>query len=317
MRRWFDHAGRAGGLFLVVGLAALTLHGFADGVAPAARDGDGALAPSMAADWGECASCHTDQAEALANTQHGKRAFGNLSDAGCQACHGSVERHLDDPTDVASQPRISDLGPRVISDTCQQCHAGGGHMFWKGGRHADAGVTCTDCHSVHNPVSTHRQLKEARQIDVCFSCHKNIRTDSMRASHHPVREGKITCTDCHDPHGTPNDNNIDSASVNEKCYECHAEKRGPFLWEHPPVREDCLNCHTPHGSNHQKLQRTSTPYLCQQCHLNTRHPSSIYDATSLPGPAGAGSSRAFNRACVNCHANIHGSNHPSGPYLGR
>ena len=263
-----------------------------------------------------CATCHEAQAEALAGTQHGKRAFGKQSDKGCEACHGPAAAHANDPTVEASQPRVTDLGPREIAARCQSCHAGGGHMFWQGGRHSTAGVTCTDCHSVHSYVSDHGQLKTRMIMDTCFGCHKEIRVDTMRASHHPIREGKITCTDCHDQHGTPNDNNIPTASVNEKCFECHAEKRGPFLWEHPPVRENCLTCHTPHGSNHQKLQRTSVPYLCQQCHSNTRHPGTLYDATTLPGASRA-TNRVFERGCVNCHANIHGSNHPSAPYLGR
>lgn len=81
------------------------------------------------------------------------------------------------------------------------------------------------------------------------------------------------------------------------------------------VRESCLNCHTPHGSNHLKLQKTSVPYLCQQCHANTRHPGTLYDGTTL-ADAGRASNRLFNRACLDCHASIHGSNHPSSPYLG-
>lgn len=263
-----------------------------------------------------CQTCHEEQATKLKGTQHGKRAFGYLSDRGCEGCHGPAAVHVEDPTIEANQPRITDLAVREIAARCQECHSGAGHMFWKGGRHSTAGVTCTDCHGIHSYASDHAQLKAGSVMDTCFACHKDIRVDTMRASHHPIREGKITCTDCHDPHGTPNDNNIPTASVNEKCYECHAEKRGPFLWEHAPVRENCLTCHTPHGSNHQKLQRTSVPYLCQQCHSNTRHPGTLYDATTLPG-ASRQSSRVFERGCVNCHANIHGSNHPSGPYLGR
>ncbi len=268
------------------------------------------------ADGDTCVSCHEDHATGLQKTQHGKRGFANQSDLACQSCHGAAGAHVDDPTVEENQPRLADLGSREVAARCQECHAGGGHMFWRGGRHSAAGVTCTDCHSVHSYVSDHAQLKAPTVMDTCFTCHKNVRADTMRASHHPVREGKMTCSDCHDPHGTPNDNNIPTGSVNEKCWECHAEKRGPFLWEHPPVREDCLVCHTPHGSNHQKLQRTAVPYLCQQCHSNTRHPGTLYDADRLPGASRA-TNRVFERGCLNCHAAIHGSNHPSGPYLGR
>ncbi len=141
-----------------------------------------------------------------------------------------------------------------------------------------------------------------------------MRAETWKASHHPIREGKIGCADCHNPHGSSQEGMLRAATVNEQCYQCHAEKRGPFLWEHPPVRENCLNCHTPHGSNHLKLQRTSVPFICQQCHANTRHPGTMYDGSFLAGGARA-SNREFNRACLDCHAAIHGSNHPSSPYL--
>jgi DmsE family decaheme c-type cytochrome len=154
-------------------------------------------------------------------------------------------------------------------------------------------------------------------MEQCFTCHKDIRADTWKTSHHPIREGKITCTDCHNPHGSTTAKMLAATSVNDQCYTCHTEKRGPFLWEHPPVRESCLNCHTPHGSNHIKLQRTSVPFLCQQCHSNTRHPGTLYDGLRVPtiDNPNLASNRLFNRGCPDCHAAIHGSNHPSAPYL--
>jgi DmsE family decaheme c-type cytochrome len=167
------------------------------------------------ADPDSCAACHQEQAEGIAATEHGKQGFLNLSDRGCQSCHGPAAAHVEDPTVVENQPRVSDMPPRDIAERCQQCHSGAGHMFWQSGRHAGAGVTCSDCHSVHVPISDHGQLKTAQIMDTCFGCHQDVRVDSMRASHHPVREGKVACNDCHEPHGTPNDNNIPTASVNE------------------------------------------------------------------------------------------------------
>jgi DmsE family decaheme c-type cytochrome len=104
--------------------------------------------------------------------------------------------------------------------------------------------------------------------------------------------------------------------VNEKCLACHTEKRGPFLWEHAPVRESCLNCHDAHGSNHDKLLVAKQPYLCQRCHLNTRHPGTLYDARNTVAAVSV-SNRAVEHSCRNCHQNVHGGNAPSGPYLGR
>jgi len=161
-------------------------------------------------------------------------------------------------------------------------------------------------------------LNAVMRTETCYKCHQDKRAEMNKISHHPVREGKMTCFTCHDPHGSITTKNLRAPSVNELCYNCHTEKRGPFLWEHAPVRENCLSCHTPHGSNHLKLQQTSVPFLCQQCHANTRHPGTLYDATRLPQQydPSTGVNRIFNRACVQCHAAIHGSNHPSAPYLG-
>jgi len=263
-----------------------------------------------------CATCHTEQAEHLAATPHGKGKFASLSAHGCETCHGPGSNHVNNPDDPALQPRIDRLSPREQTAVCQKCHTSGAQFFWHASVHETRGLSCESCHSVHSFKSEKAQLKVASETEACLSCHKNVRVDMWKNSHHPIREGKISCSDCHNPHGSQTRGLIKAASVNEQCYTCHTEKRGPFLWEHAPVRESCLNCHTPHGSNHQKLQKTATPYLCQQCHSNTRHPGTLYDASSLADQSRA-SNRIFNRACLDCHVAVHGSNHPSSPYLGR
>jgi DmsE family decaheme c-type cytochrome len=264
-----------------------------------------------------CMACHTEVAEHLEMTPHGKGAFARLSDLGCETCHGPGAAHAEDPDNPALHPRVDKLSITQQSAVCQKCHDGGQQFFWKGSRHETRGLSCISCHSVHSPKSEKAQLKSATEPEQCFTCHKDTRAETWKTSHHPIREGKIACADCHNPHGSPTPKMIRAASINDQCYTCHAEKRGPFLWEHPPVRENCVTCHAPHGSNHIKLQKTSVPYLCQQCHANTRHPGTLYDAFRAPtleNPA-TGSNRLFNRACLDCHAAVHGSNHPSSPYL--
>ena len=100
----------------------------------------------------------------------------------------------------------------------------------------------------------------------------------------PLPEGKMSCVDCHNPHGSATRSLLNADSVNDVCYTCHAEKRGPFLWEHAPVRESCVNCHQPHGSNHDKLLVGARPYLCQQCHnLSVGHSGTFYrEGSRLP-----------------------------------
>jgi len=268
-----------------------------------------------------CAACHDQVAVELAGTPHGKAGFEQLSPYGCESCHGPGSLHAEDPDNVAWRPTLTGKSPRELSAMCTDCHDDGNQRFWQGSRHDVRGLACTDCHSVHAFKSDVAQLQAATAMEQCYTCHKDVRAETWKNSHHPIREGKISCADCHNPHGSPTPKLIKAASVNDQCYTCHAEKRGPFLWEHPPVRESCLNCHVPHGSNHIKLQRTSVPFICQQCHSNTRHPGTLYDGLRVPTlenepPNPLASNRLFNRACLDCHAAVHGSNHPSSPYLG-
>lgn len=258
-----------------------------------------------------CLECHDGYAEKLAGTPHGKEGFRNLSDLGCETCHGPGGAHVEDTTVVENHPKITARAPAEQNAVCQQCHDGGKQFYWQGSMHESRDLACTTCHGVHAFASEVNQLKAPRVMDQCFECHKDIRAQTWKRSHHPIREGKITCVDCHNPHGAQSDKMVNAASINEQCYTCHTEKRGPFLWDHAPVRESCVNCHTPHGSNHLKLQKTSVPYICQQCHSNTRHPGTLYDRTRLADGTNP-SNREFSRACLNCHAQIHGSNHPSG-----
>ena len=122
----------------------------------------------------------------------------------------------------------------------------------------------------------------------------------------PMREGKMVCSDCHNPHGSTTEALLRENSINENCYKCHAEKRGPFLFEHIPVRENCDNCHEPHGSTNEYLLKIARPRLCGTCH------------TFDHGPAianGPGVVQGFAKACANCHTAVHGTNSPSGALL--
>src|SRR3974390_2553688 len=148
---------------------------------------------------------------------------------------------------------------------CLACHEKGDRTYWSGSVHEVRNVACTNCHTVMKSVSAKFQLKTPFQPETCFQCHKDRRAQMFRSSHMPIREGKIVCSDCHNPHGSVTAALIKENSVNDNCYKCHAEKRGPLLFEHNPVRENCLNCHDPHGSINQSSLKMSLPRLCQEC----------------------------------------------------
>jgi DmsE family decaheme c-type cytochrome len=259
-----------------------------------------------------CMECHMDAHATYAGSIHAKEA---ISDAPanrrqCESCHGPGSLHVEQ----GGGRNTGIIGFRQNEDSqireaqCLACHGSSQHIaFWDLSRHRAAGVSCNNCHQVHAPV--HAQLKMP-QKDLCFSCHRDIRFQTNKQSHHPIRQGKVSCGDCHNPHGSFGRKMIRADSVNELCYKCHSEIRGPFMWEHPPVEEDCMICHTPHGSNHSRLLVRKIPPLCQSCHNWTRHPGNPYDATTsfrVPVP----SNKLAGRACLNCHDHVHGSNAPA------
>ncbi len=270
-----------------------------------------------------CTKCH-DESEAfpvlsILKTKHAVAADPNtpFADEACMSCHGRSDAHVRKSGDGEREaPDVVFDGPRAApaakrNAVCLGCHESGLRMHWKGSQHEAEGVACTSCHDVHTGHDA--VLAKATQPDTCFGCHRNKRAEMLRPSSHPVRDGQMGCSDCHNPHGSSGPKLLVKTTVNETCFTCHAEKRGPFLWEHAPVREDCTLCHKPHGSVHANLLKQRTPWLCQQCHLAPQHPSSAYSGTGLPGTAfPSGAQQLLGKSCLNCHSQVHGSNHPSG-----
>jgi DmsE family decaheme c-type cytochrome len=258
-----------------------------------------------------CVACHSDMEKGLIGTAHGNAAHPRSPAAaqGCESCHGPGERHVEDPTVETSIRKFTKMAPRDVSETCLSCHTKSSHSLWEGSTHDTRNLSCVTCHSVHTPKSEHAQLKTVTELETCASCHRPQALKVKRVSHMPLTEGKMQCSSCHNPHGATNVRLLRVGNwINESCVSCHTEKRGPFLFEHAAGRESCISCHDPHGSSDDRMLVARPPMLCQRCHIGTRHPSTIYDSAALR----AGSNRLIGRACVNCHQQIHGSNHPSG-----
>lgn len=281
-----------------------------------------------------CKGCHEDQAKKMEHTLHGKLlgtqlSRGDLQPRGCEACHGPGSKHLEDQANPANNLRFGKKSPLAAVDqnaVCLQCHSKGKQILWQGSPHESRDVTCVTCHSVHagtekrllkivkpDQYDSRGQVLDKVQYDLCGQCHQVRVMQFQRSSHMPLaargEAGALTCTSCHNPHGSVTEKLIAAPSVNQICWTCHANKRGPFLWEHPPVLENCLNCHQAHGSNFSSLLRLTPPRICQQCHTQSGHDNSPYTPPT--------SMRAYNRGCVNCHFNIHGSNSPSGTFFTR
>lgn len=291
-----------------------------------------------------CTRCH-DQGEArpvlsIYQTRHGVKA--DARTPGCQTCHGPSVAHVknaneDDirpPVDRAYNGRAHGAAAAGETASCLGCHKNGQRSHWSGSAHDNAAVPCASCHSVH--VRQDRVMARGSQQEVCYACHQSERAQAHRVSSHPLATlggadkggGKMACSDCHNPHGSSGPTLMRKGSVNETCWSCHADKRGPFLWEHEPVTEACTTCHTPHGSNNAPLLKLRLPYLCQSCHSGD-HAAQINSGANLVGgavstagsvlPLASAPSRAQlqGRACQACHMQTHGSNHPAGAKLTR
>ncbi len=270
-----------------------------------------------------CANCHEATHDSILYTAHG--AKNDESGSMCQTCHGDASAHLKDPTKAKPQgPLTSKTSTAADKDAvCQTCHAGNRHLtFWESGKHAKNEVSCVNCHNLHNKpgpvaVSPFTTTFRPNESEICGKCHQQVRSATLKPSHHPIIEGKIKCSDCHNPHGALTPVMLKAENVNQQCYSCHADKRGPYIFNHPAVEENCLSCHTPHGSVYAKLLTDKAPNLCQDCHDWSRHPGTVYGAAAgfvnpsgAPGTNPGVSTRFIARSCVNCHAAIHGSNAP-------
>jgi predicted CXXCH cytochrome family protein len=265
-----------------------------------------------------CSACHADIAKDFRHAFHAQQGVE------CEQCHGLGSLHVQGAGDVS---KIISFRQRPAADAngvCLSCHAKDEKIrHWIAGTHAANQVRCIDCHQTHTyqakgesklgasldvttpaRVSTVENLvPEAKAImqprwqanDACLRCHQTERGQMSLPYHHPLREGKMNCADCHDPHGGARGNNLRMANTNQLCLSCHAQYRGPFAYQHPPVSENCMLCHTPHGSPNTNLLTVSEPALCLQCHAGH------HNGAGLP----------LADRCTNCHGSIHGTDTPT------
>ncbi|HEV2616148.1 MAG TPA: DmsE family decaheme c-type cytochrome [Candidatus Acidoferrales bacterium] len=253
-----------------------------------------------------CKACHADEYKAWENSPHWNTTLNKKegpSHQGCEACHGGAAVHVADPTDVSKLFLFTKATTKEINERCLVCHASGTeHMQAIDSLHTKNDVSCTSCHSIHHSGGKQFLLVKA-QPELCYSCHLQQKPQFQMPFHHRVNEGLVQCTDCHNPHGTGQPHQLRVSTAQDAvCFKCHADKQGPFVFEHEVVKvEGCKACHSPHGSPNPHLLKVSNiNMLCLQCHTTS--------FANAPGAPSFHNQAAQFQACTLCHTQIHGSN---------
>jgi predicted CXXCH cytochrome family protein len=277
-----------------------------------------------------CRGCHEEAFNSFIKTKHGK--LGELKSwkdkvQGCESCHGPGKAHVEGSGDKTKIISFKQIDAKAASESCLSCHAGKeSHNNYRRGEHWRNNIACTDCHTAHGtPTGTEmansstfvgdvtRQrpnqatdlMLKSSEPQLCMSCHNEIKPQFAKPFHHKVLEGTMRCSDCHNPHGGFETKQTKlSLGVDAACVKCHANKQGPFVFEHAPLKlEGCTSCHTPHGSsNPRMLKRPQVRQLCFECHTG------ITDELSPQVPSRHNQALIREQQCTVCHSAIHGSN---------
>lgn len=304
--------------------------------------------PQQAAPVGQdtCAGCHEAVTAQFVRSAHGHAVLkdGGTDYAGCEACHGPGTAHVEAGGSAESIRSFKNLSTSEAAQACLACHRTGHAMEWAGSAHSMSGVSCTDCHAIHQSrqiagkltriegmAVSHATAPAERgslakpQTELCLECHQEVRTKVMALSHHPIREGRMTCSSCHDSHGAGIKGLKTTERANDLCLSCHTQHQGPWIFEHSPVEENCMTCHDPHGAMANNMLKQNEPFLCLQCHEMHFHAARPSLTTPYSIPSG-GSENAmgnlsfmasFNTRCTNCHYKVHGSDLPSQGVTGK
>jgi DmsE family decaheme c-type cytochrome len=290
--------------------------------------------PAGYAGTSTCAGCHQSAAESVSKTVHSGTydempgaALKNSSTSSCDGCHGSGKAHAEaeleaERTDTKNPQAkklifnflAKDTTPEMINQRCLTCHANGpAHINSPNSFHRLNDVSCISCHSPHHATISEKLLIKD-QPALCYGCHLQQRAQFNMPFRHRVNDGLIKCTDCHDQHGTAGAWESDhlvrqvrtSDSGDYRCFKCHADKQGPFVFAHAAVKvEGCATCHLPHGgANPHMLKYSNVNLLCLQCHT-----AAAFGHTSGTGfPVMDAQNSTQQQACTLCHVKIHGSN---------
>jgi predicted CXXCH cytochrome family protein len=219
----------------------------------------------------------------------------------CEQCHDRIYRDFA----TADHSRLIAPGPNANNAGCESCHGPCSQHSESGGE-VKPPFSFAAGRPEANSFGADLAIASGRSTQIaCFQCHADVRAKFSLPSHHPVPEGKMSCTGCHPPHkgsiflgGGPA-----FLSENDSCLRCHPAQRGPYVFEHEAMREGCTVCHTAHGSINAKLLTVRDSNLCLKCHFQQ-----VSGGKLLIGGSDH-TLRVQQGACwtAGCHEAVHGS----------
>lgn len=200
----------------------------------------------------------------------------------CSSCH----QEKTDSFDSATHSWAVGEDDMAVGGGCESCHGGGSLHVESGGA----------IETIVNPGSSPQ---------TCYNCHIDKESEFSLQNRHPVLEGQVTCSSCHDPHaGDAVSAGLGHLEQNETCFQCHSAQKGPFAFEHEALREGCSSCHSPHGSVNPKMLKARNADLCLQCHAQQQ----VDDEILVGDRNHAGYLPRGTCWSAGCHEAVHGSN---------
>ncbi len=261
-----------------------------------------------------CQACHEDIFKAFQQNPHHlvetDKKYDHTGQA-CESCHGPASKHAES-MNAADITNPAKLKPAQTDKLCLTCHLNQPtHVGRINSSHAKNQVSCTSCHAIHKNGPHGLVARKPAEINAqCSNCHADVWASFQRPYTHRLNQNAMSCVDCHNPHGSVF-RNFQTANANEPgCFNCHGDKRGPFTFEHAPVRlEGCGACHQPHGSaNPRMLTRPQVMYVCLECHANLPMPTAPANGTLGTVPPAFHDTRSPRfQNCTLCHQKVHGS----------
>jgi predicted CXXCH cytochrome family protein len=183
-----------------------------------------------------CLHCHASEVQTALPAARNRYSTVPFLEGGirCAACHGDPTEHL---AKQGHGPIVnpSHLAPAKRDSICLQCHLEGDAAIYRAGRSlADFHPGSDLADNVTYFVKASAEAGGGRAAS---------QYEALLRSRCKIGSGdKLTCTTCHDPHGSPSEAERVSFFRN-KCLACHTGEK--IAVEHHPEQQDCAVCHMP------------------------------------------------------------------------